>query len=73
MTPEEVEVIIDRLRDAADNLSAVRGNIANLKAQPYRGKYRLSELRNGKIDVEERLAHIEAILLQALEPLDDYR
>ncbi len=72
MTPEEVETIISRLRDAADNLSVVRGTIANLKAQPYRGKYTLLEIKNGKIKVEEMLAHIEAILRQALEPLDSY-
>lgn len=70
MTREEVEAIIARLRDAKDNLSAVRSNIGNLKAHKYRAGYRLVEVKNGQVDIEERLAHIESVLLQALESLD---
>ena len=71
MSPEEVELFFEQLRDAADNLSAVRGNIGSLKAKMVREGYRLVEIKNGRIDIEERLAHIEGVLRQALAPLGD--
>lgn len=73
MTPEEVKRFFEQLREAAEDLSAVRNTIAKFKVKKHPGMYGkgwvLSEVRTGKVDIEKDLAHIEAQLREALEPI----
>ena len=70
MSPEEIEIFFDRLRNVADDLSSARKQVADMRVKHYKKGYSLQHIGVQKRHLEESLAYIEASLLKALEPLD---